>query len=82
MYIGKLHTAMTKEIEVHNVVLHEGDIVNTIEGRARLEYIGRQFFTNWTLLEKTEMFPFGRPVTIEDNCLDKFVINLTPRVNI
>lgn len=68
---------MTKEIEVNNVVLHEGDIVNTIEGRARLEYIGRQAFTNWKLLDvKSEQFPFGKPVTVEDNYLNEFVIQL------
>ena len=65
---------MAKEIKVHNTILHEGDIVNTVEGCARLEYIGRQSFTNWTLLDqKSSMFPFGRPTTIEDNYLDKFV---------
>ena len=66
---------MKKEIKVYNTVLHEGDIVNTVDGRARLEYIGRQSFTNWTLLDKkSELFPFGRPVTVEDNYLDKFII--------
>ena len=66
---------MAKEISVHNVVLHEGDIVNTTSGQARLDYIGRQSFTNWTLLDsKSEMFPFGRRITIEDNNLDEFVI--------
>lgn len=66
---------MKKEIKVYNTVLHEGDIVNTVEGRARLEYIGRQSFTNWTLLDKkSKLFIFGRPVTVEDNDLDKFII--------
>lgn len=66
---------MKKEIKVHNTILHEGDIVNTVDGRAKLIYIGRQSFTNWKLLdEKSELFPFGRPVTVEDNDLDKFVI--------
>ena len=66
---------MNETIKVHNKVLHIGDIVNTIDGRARLEYIGRQSFTNWTLLDKkSELFPFGKPVTVEDNYLDKFVI--------
>lgn len=64
-----------KEIKVNNVVLHVGDIVNTIEGRARLDYIGRQSFTSWTLLDlKSSMFPFGRPVNVEDNFLSKFVL--------
>ena len=64
-----------KEINVHGKILHENDIVNTIDGRARLEYIGRQSFTSWTLLDKkSELFPFGKPVTVEDNYLDKFVI--------
>lgn len=66
---------MNETIKVCNKVLHIGDIVNTIDGRARLDYIGRQSFTNWTLLDKkSELFPFGRPVTVEDNYLDKFVI--------
>ena len=66
---------MNETIKVRNKVLHIGDIVNTIDGRARLEYIGRQSFTNWTLLDKkSELFPFGKPVTVEDNYLDKFVI--------
>lgn len=66
---------MNETIKVRNKVLHIGDIVNTVEGRARLEYIGRQSFTNWTLLDKkSELFPFGKPVTVEDNYLDKFVI--------
>lgn len=66
---------MAKEIKVHNTILHEGDIVNTIDGRAKLVYIGRQSFTNWVLLDQmSNTFPFGRPVTIEDNELDKFVI--------
>lgn len=66
---------MKKEIKVHNTILHEGDIVNTVDGRAKLIYIGRQSFTSWKLLdEKSELFPFGRPVTVEDNDLDKFII--------
>lgn len=65
-----------KEINVHGKILHENDIVNTIDGRARLEYIGRQSFTNWTLLDKkSELFPFGKLITVEDNYLDKFVID-------
>lgn len=55
--------------------MHEGDIVNTVDGRAKLIYIGRQSFTNWKLLdEKSELFPFGKPVTVEDNNLAKFII--------
>lgn len=64
-----------KEIKVNNVVLHVGDIVNTIEGRARLDYIGRQSFTSWTLLDlKSSIFPFGRLANVEDNLLSKFVL--------
>lgn len=66
---------MKKEINVGNIVLHEADIVNTIEGRARLDYIGRQSFTNWTLLDKkSKLFPFGKPATVENNTLHKFII--------
>ena len=63
-----------KEIDVHDKIIHIGDIVNTIYGRARLDYIGRQAFTNWTLVDDTEQFIFGRPITIEDNDLDKVVL--------
>lgn len=41
---------MAKEISIHNVVLHEGDIVNTTSGQARLDYIGRQSFTKQFLI--------------------------------
>lgn len=63
-----------KSITVHGMIIKEGDIVLTTEGRARLDYVGRQAFTNWTLVDQTDRFVFGRPATIEDNCLDKFVI--------
>ena len=66
---------MNKEIKVHDVVLHVGDVVNTIDGQARLEYIGRQAFTSWKLLDlKSKEFPFGRDVNVEDNNLDRFII--------
>lgn len=61
---------MEKEIKVHNTILHEGDIVNTVDGRAKLTYIGRQSFTNWYLIDDNSKFPFGRPVTVEDNDLN------------
>lgn len=64
-----------KEIKVNNKTISINDIVSTTEGRARLDYIGRQSFTNWTLLDqKSDMFPFGRPITIEDNNLNDFII--------
>ena len=63
-----------KTITVHEKPINVGQIVNTIEGRARLDYIGRQSFTNWTLVDRKEVFPFGRPITVEDNYLDKFVL--------
>lgn len=66
---------MEKKIEVKSKVIREREIVNSIYGRARLDYIGRQSFTNWTLLdEKSNLFPFGKQVTIEDNYLDTFII--------
>lgn len=64
-----------KEIKVNNKIIRINDIVSTTEGKARLDYIGRQSFTNWTLLDqKSNIFPFGRPITIEDNNLNDFII--------
>ena len=61
-------------IEVHNKQVKIGDIVNTTEGRAKLIYAGRQAFSCWDLIHQTEVFVFGRPITIEDNNLDKFIL--------
>ena len=61
-------------IEVHNKQVKIGDIVNTIEGKAKLTYVGRQAFSCWDLIDQTEVFVFGRPITIEDNDLDKFIL--------
>ena len=61
-------------IEVHNKQIKIGDIVNTTEGRAKLTYAGRQAFSCWDLIDQTEVFVFGRPVNIEDNDLDKFIL--------
>ena len=61
-------------IEVHNKQIKIGDIVNTTEGRAKLIYAGRQAFSCWDLIDQTEVFVFGRPITIEDNNLDKFIL--------
>ena len=59
---------------VHNRQIKVGDIVNTIEGKAKLTYVGRQAFSCWDLIDQTEVFVFGRPITIEDNNLDKFIL--------
>lgn len=61
-------------IEVNNKTIKIGDIVNTTEGRARLDYIGRQSFTSWTLIDQTDIFMFGRPINIEDNDLSRFIL--------
>ena len=61
-------------IEVHNKQVKIGDIVNTVEGRAKLTYVGRQAFSCWDLIDQTDRFVFGRPITIEDNNLDKFIL--------
>ena len=61
-------------IEVHNKQVKIGDIVNTIEGRAKLTYVGRQAFSCWNLIDQTDRFVFGRPITVEDNNLDKFIL--------
>ena len=59
---------------VHNRQIKIGDVVNTAEGRAKLTYVGRQAFSCWDLIDQTEVFVFGRPITIEDNNLDKFIL--------
>lgn len=41
-----------KTITVHGKSINAGQIVNTIDGRARLDYVGRQAFTNWTLIDQ------------------------------
>lgn len=61
-------------IKVNNKTIKIGDIVNTTEGRARLDYIGRQSFTSWTLIDQTDIFMFGRPITVEDNDLSRFIL--------
>ena len=61
-------------IEVHNKQIKIGDIVSTTEGRAKLTYVGRQAFSCWDLIDQTEVFVFGRPINIEDNDLDKFIL--------
>lgn len=61
-------------IKAHNKQIKIGDIVNTIEGRAKLTYVGRQAFSCWDLIDQTEMFVYGRPVIIEDNYLNSFVL--------
>lgn len=61
-------------IEVHNKQVKIGDIVNTVEGRAKLTYVGRQAFSCWDLIDQTDRFVFRRPITIEDNNLDKFIL--------
>lgn len=61
-------------IKVNNKTIKIGDIVNTTEGRARLDYIGRQSFTSWTLIDQTDIFMFGRPINIEDNDLSRFIL--------
>ena len=61
-------------IVVHNRQIKVGDVVNTTEGRAKLTHVGRQAFSCWDLIDQTEVFVFGRPITIEDNNLDKFIL--------
>ena len=61
-------------IVVHNRQIKVGDVVNTTEGRAKLTHVGRQAFSCWDLIDQIEVFVFGRPITIEDNNLDKFIL--------
>lgn len=64
-----------QEIKVNNKTIRINDIVSTTEGKARLDYIGRQAFTTWTLLDqKSDKFIFGRPMIIADNNLNDFII--------
>lgn len=64
-----------KEIRVNNKTIRIGDIVSTTEGKARLDYIGKHSFTCWTLLDqKSNMFPSGRKIIVEDNNLNDFII--------
>ena len=63
-----------KEIEVNGKTIKVNEIVNTVEGRARLDYIGRQAFTSWTLIDQTDRFIFGRHINVEDNDLHKFIL--------
>ena len=59
---------------VHNRQIKVGDVVNTTEGRAKLTHVGRQAFSCWDLIDQTDRFVFGRPINIEDNNLDKFIL--------
>ena len=61
-------------IVVHNRQIKVGDVVNTTEGRAKLTHVGRQAFSCWDLIDQTEVFVFGRPINIEDNNLNKFIL--------
>ena len=61
-------------IVVHNRQIKVGDVVNTTEGRAKLTHVGRQAFSCWDLIDQTDRFVFGRPINIEDNNLDKFIL--------
>ncbi len=63
------------KITVNNKTISIGDIVMTTDGRAKLTYIGRQSFTIWTLIDiRTNLFPFGRQINVEDNNLSNFII--------
>lgn len=63
------------KITVNNKTISIGDIVMTTDGRAKLTYIGILSFTSWTLIDiRTNLFPFGRQINVEDNNLSKFII--------
>lgn len=63
-----------KSITVKGKTITIKDVVMSQYGRARLDYIGRQSFTSWTLIDDTKHFIFGRPIIVEDNHLDKFIL--------
>lgn len=63
------------KITVNNKTISIGDIVMTTDGRAKLTYIGILPFTRWTLIDiRTNLFPFGRQINVEDNNLSNFII--------
>lgn len=63
------------KITVNNKTISIGDIIMSTDGRARLDYIGKQSFTRWTLIDiRTNLFPFGRQINVEDNNLSNFII--------
>lgn len=63
------------KITVNNKTISIGDIVMITDGRAKLTYISRLPFTIWTLIDiRTNLFPFGRQINIEDNNLSNFII--------
>lgn len=63
------------KITVNNKTIFIGDIIMSTDGRTRLDYIGKQSFTRWTLIDiKTNLFPFGRQINVEDNNLSNFII--------
>lgn len=64
---------MEKELQIKGRTIKLNDIVNTSEGRAKLDYIGKSF-TNWTLIDDKSISFFGRPITVEDNNLYNFII--------
>lgn len=62
-----------KSITVREKNISVGDIISSIEGRARLVLVGSNF-TSWNLIDKTDQYPFGHPRIVEDNWLDSFVL--------
>ncbi len=63
------------KITVNNKTISIDDIVMTTDGRAKLTYIGILPFTSWTLIDiRTNLFPFGRQINVEDNNLSNFII--------
>lgn len=63
------------KITVNNKTISIGDIVMTTDGRAKLTCIGRHHFTIWTLIDiRTNLFPFGKQIYVEDNILSNFII--------
>lgn len=61
-----------KTINIDNNVISINDIIFSKEGRARLISIDANS-TLWFLIDVRDKFPFGYPLTVKDEDLDKFV---------
>lgn len=56
------------------IKININDIITTNNGRYRLDYIGKQSFTIWTMLDViSSAHSFGKTIIIEDNQLSEFL---------
>ena len=65
---------MNRLIINDRIIININDIIITNNGRCRLDYIGKQSFTIWTMLDIiSRTHPFGKTIRIEDNQLSEFL---------